>query len=246
MSEPEHEEETTEPTVTDVPEPDQEPDEEEAEHEAQAEHDAEQTPEPDTTPEGRTQEQWEALWKKTEQAFAAYTKKISALWEEDALTLAPFNVDPYAPPGFIDPNHAGRIDEDTKAAAMQFLGFPVEQEYEPDPYAHVCPTCKGKTRTSTGSQSNEYRTRLCPDCKGIGYKDQREPQANGAAPPAFTATDAAQTVSDITVGERDNWGEPRILPDGSRNENYGLMPQYKRPHPVYGITANLDATTLIG
>ncbi len=242
MTEPEHEEELTEPGVADVPEPDQDPEAEEAEEEHAGPEDGADEPTEAPAPEGPTQEEMEARIKKTERAFDTYTRAVGKIWEEDAQNFLPFSLDPFSPPGFIDPRNAGRADAETQNVVMEYLGFPREQDYEPDPYAHVCPTCKGKTRTSTGSQSTEYRTRLCPDCKGIGYKDQREPHTNGAMPPPSSPLDAAQTVTDITVGERDNWGEPRILPDGSRNENFGLMPQYKRPHPVYGITANYDAT----
>ncbi len=241
MTEPEHdtehEPELTEPDVADVPEPDQPLDDPEAEEEAEAAESGADEPAEASEAQGPSQQDMEARIKKTEKAFDTYTRAVGRIWEEDAQAFVPFTIDPFSPLGFIDPRNAGRADDATKGAAMEFLGFPREQEYEPDPYAHVCPTCKGKTRTATGSQSNEYRTRLCPDCKGIGYKDQRETQANGSVPPPSAPGDAAQAVTDITIGERDNWGEPRILPDGSRNENYGLMPQYKRPHPVYGITA---------
>ncbi len=246
MTEPEHEhdgdDELDAPGVADVPEPDQPLDDPEADEAESEAHEAAHEPTELSVAEGRTPEQWEKLWKDTERAFAAYTKKVTALWEEDALALTPFNLDPYSPPGFLNMEHAGRIDDETQAAAMGFLGVPREQEYEADPEAAACQVCKGKGLTATGSLVGTNRTRNCPACQGIGYLVRGVAATNGTSPVSSSHVPVSEQVAPLATGELDSWGEPRILPNGERNENFGKMPQFKVPHPVYGITANLSVT----
>jgi hypothetical protein len=46
------------------------------------------------------------------------------------------------------------------------------------------------------------------------------------------------------VGEQpdvDEWQEPRILPDGRENPNYGMMPHRKMLVEPWGVTAGLRA-----
>ncbi len=213
MSETEHEHEDDgneppEPVSIETAVDDEEAAEAEAEHEREQEA-TEPVPEArETTP-----EQWEERFKKVERRFATYTKAVTDIWEDDAIHLTPFSISPSAPPGFIDLRDAGRVDEDTKASALQFLGFAVEQDYAPDPEAQECSTCKGKGLTATGSKVGSNVTRDCPT--------------------------VSEQVGPLVTDDTDNWGEPRILPNGERNENFGKMPQFKTPHPTYGITALL-------
>src|SRR4051812_24951192 len=167
---------TTEPN--EAPEPEQqpapaEPEPTEEEQEAEEQHAADQlaenlagmqqAPEPEQGHAAQAAE-WEKRFTTAEKRFATYHRQITTLWGEDAEHLFPLSISPSAPPGFIDRRDAGRVDEETKAAVMEFLGFPREQEYEPDPFAHKCPTCKGKGRTSTGSAVASERSRPCPTC----------------------------------------------------------------------------------
>ncbi len=244
MTEPEHdtehEPELAEPDVADVPEPDQPLDDPEADEAESEAHEAAHEPTELSVAEGRTPEQWEKLWKDTERAFAAYTKKVTALWEEDALALTPFNLDPYSPPGFLNMEHAGRIDDETQAAAMGFLGVPREQEYEADPEAAACQVCKGKGLTATGSLVGTNRTRNCPACQGIGYLVRGVAATNGTSPVSSSHVPVNEQVAALSSPADDPFGEPEFLPNGERNENLGKMPQFKKPHPVYGITALLS------
>lgn len=189
-----------------------------------------------------TAEDWEKRFATAEKRFATYSRAVTALWEEDAVHLAPISISPSAPPGFIDVRDAGRVPEEIKAVVMEFFGVPREQDYEPDPAAHTCGTCKGKGRTATGSLVASERSRQCPACRGLGFVDESDTSPNGDVSALFAAASGELDREPVAGGDRDPWGEPRILPNGERNENYGLMPQFKKEHPTYGVTANLGAT----
>jgi hypothetical protein len=197
------ENEATEPAVADVPEPDQDPAEEEAEEEAHEREQGAGEPTEAPEPQGAQQDEWEKRYASAEKYFATYTRRIAEKWGDDAIHLAPFNIDPSAPPGFIDMRNAGHVDEDTKAAAMEFLGFPREQDYEPDPEARQCGICKGKGRTKH-------------------------------AP-------AGERVEPLASGDVDSWQQPRILPDGRPNPNYGKTPDYWIDVAPWGSTRFLTA-----
>lgn len=203
--------------------------------------------EPQETPEalGTTPEEWEQRFTKAERAFATYTRKISDLWGDDATHLAPFSLDAGAPPGFIDVRNAGRVDDETKATALAFLGFAREQDYEPDPESRLCETCKGKGFTKRASLVAGKDKRVCPECKGEGDIGVRNVTAatgpNGHSEEPFTLAEHAGA----DAPERDNWGEPRILPDGRENPNYGRQPQYKILVEPFGVTAQLGVQDVV-
>ena len=231
----------------DYPSTEVEPDEPHVEapddqEEVAEEPEAEETdhPEPPAeAPQQVTPEAWEKRFQKVEKRFDTYVRAVQAIWEDDAIHLTPFSLDPSAPPGFIDTRNAGLIEEGTKQAALAFLGFAREQEYELDPETRECPTCKGKGKTKTGSHVAGKETRACPACKGSGATGlgvaSSAPATNGRSEEPFTL--AEHTTADAP--ERDNWGEPLILPDGRENPNYGKMPQFKVQVEPWGTTAGL-------
>jgi len=195
MSETEHEDELTEPSVTPVPEPDQEPDDET--EEAEAEHGESHDPEaePEQEAHGPTPEEWEERFKKAERSFATYTRAVSNAWGDDALHLMPFPLDAGAPAGFIDVRNKGRVDDEIKAAALAFLGFDQESGMKPDPYSHLCETCDGYGLTATGSRVTNQDTRRCLDCNGIGYIPEGGPvQASTGNGVSAETTDTGQYV----------------------------------------------------
>jgi hypothetical protein len=240
--------EQQEPTVTDVPEPDQEPhepipdeaDQQAEEEAAEAEQPAE---EPSEAPEaqGPTPEQIEKVWKATDKAVNAYVKKIGEIWEESGLSLTPFGLDPAAPLGFVNMDNAGRVDEETKGAALQFLGFAREQDYAADPETSTCRTCQGKGKTKTGSLVAGNESRTCRSCDGYGYTPPPSTSENGVAGTVDLHAPAGERVEALSTGFVDNWGEPQFLPDGRQNPNYGKMPDHKVPVEPWGITRNLTA-----
>lgn len=175
MSETEHEDELTEPTVTEVPEPDQPTEDEQHEEEAEAEQNESPAPEEPPEAHGPTPEQWEKRFQTAERRFKTYTDAVTKAWEEDALNLVPFNIDPGAPPGFIDMRNKGHVDDETKAAALGFLGFDTEQGMNADTHSTTCTFCDGWGLVTTGSKVPNQDTRQCLDCKGLGYVPKGEP-----------------------------------------------------------------------
>ena len=163
---------------------------------------AEQTESPAETPEqeaqeaqGPTPEEWEKRFKGAERAFGVYTRKIGDLWGDDATTLVPFNLDPSSPMGFIDPRNKGHVEDETRAAALAFLGLESETEVPDDPEARTCETCAGWGVTKTGSKVPNNTVRNCPRCKGIGWT------IRGEAPHAQTVNvpDSQTATNGVTI-----------------------------------------------
>ena len=218
-------------------------DDEQAEEEEQSEEpQAGATPEPEPEPEGRVEDvQMEERAKKIGRSFGTYSRKVQEVMEEDALELLPCPLCPEMHPGFVHKADAGRVPEDVKEVVLMYLGFQREQDYEPDPQTQTCRTCKGKGKTATGSSVPGRETRACPTCNGSGAEGLDvaliPTGANGHTDEAFTLAGP----NEAGVVEADNWGEPRILPDGRENPNFGRQPQFKVLVEPYGVTANLTA-----
>lgn len=235
--EPEHEEthvheddgEPVEPT-----EPPQEPEP------GGASSEPEPAPDP-AEPQGASPEQWDARFKKADQAFARYEKSIRGIFEDDADALVVIAISPGAPPGFVNMNDAGRVPDDFQAPVMEFFGISREQDYADDPYTDTCDTCKGKGNTRTGSSVPGKEKRVCPTCNGAGFTIEGVEIENGHRVAAEANLSDASPLDDFVQGDRDNWGEPKILPDGRPNPNHGKFPQFKELVEPWGVTANLGA-----
>jgi hypothetical protein len=234
---------TTEPEPPDPEDetPGNPPTEPEPEPEGEPEPEPEPTePEP-TEPQGATPEQWDERWKKSERAFATYTKRITELWEDDATELVPVALSPGAPPGFLYLPDAGRVPDELKLPVMEFFGIAREQDYADDPFTVACVTCHGKGATRTGSAVPGQEKRTCPTCAGKGFTVVGQPEGNGAADVSVGPGPALLPSDDFPRSDVDNWGEPRILPDGRPNPNFGKQPQFKELVEPWGTTANLNA-----
>lgn len=234
----EHEIEHEEPT-------EQEGEEFAAEEEAEeAETEGAPEPEPEPEPHGQVEdEQMEERAKKIGRSFGTYSRKVQEVMEEEALELLPCPLCPEMHPGFVHKADAGRVPEDVKEVVLMYLGFQREQDYEPDPQTQTCRTCKGKGKTSTGSFVAGKETRACPTCKGSGAEGLDvalvPATGNGHTDVPFTL----DAPNEAGVVDADNWGEPRILPDGRENPNFGRQPQFKVLVEPYGVTANLTAVS---
>lgn len=221
-------------------------DEEQAEEEAHEAEQAAEEPEAPAEAQGATQEDWEERFRKAEARFKTYTRQIADYWAEDAVHLVPFNIDSGAPPGFIDTRNAGHVDDDTKAAAMEFLGFPREQDYEPDPQARQCDACKGKGLVNTGSKVPGNETRDCPTCEGLGYIAPGATNGAAAIKLAPGHAKVGEREEAIASGDIDSWQQPRILPDGRQNPNFGRTPDYWIKVEPWGDTRGLTAQSAVG
>ena len=247
MTEPEQVEQD-EPQVTDVPEPDQEPHEpipDEAEQDEEADVDTDDALDAE---EGEPEASAPlspfddpARQKKVSKSFDTYAASLGRNYEEAANDLLRCPLCPDNFPGFVLLADAGRLPEENKKAVLSFVGLNVEQEYKPDPFLHVCNVCDGHGFTARPSRVAGKEKRICPACKGQGddliATGEAAADTNGHTDEAFTLADPANAKPD----DSDNWGQPRILPDGRENPNYGRMPQYWVSVDPWGDTRNLPA-----
>lgn len=241
MSETEHEPDTpVEPETPDEVDPGAQDEEDEANEEG------EPAPEPEPQPEQPADEERLKAFKSIDGSFKTYGRNVEKQLADEITDWL------YCPlcasgavPGYVNRHDLGRVPEEVAANVQTFLGFAREQDYEENPATHTCATCRGKTKVKTGAVAGDHIVVVCPACKGYGF----EPPPGAAAVIGGTngTPEAAVTeaLADLDTPERDNWGEPRVLPDGTLNANYGKMPQFKTVHPTYGVTANLSPEELI-
>jgi hypothetical protein len=241
VSETEHDEDMPE-----TPAPDEAEEEQEGEAPGELEPDAPDEGEPEQEPEQPSDEDRSRLAKSIDTRFKTYRKNVEEKLSDEVTDwlLCPLCASGMVP-SFVNRHDLGRVPEDVAANVQTFLGFAREGEYQQDPGTQTCPTCAGKTKVKTGATAGEHIVRTCPNCKGYGFmpppgSSAGAPAANGGEPAPATAD-----PSDFETPDRDNWGEPRILPDGTLNENYGKQPQFKTRHPVYGETRLLTPEELV-
>ena len=185
------------------------------------------------------QELWDKRWKTHERLSNAYFKKIEDLWGDDAVKLTRWMIGPNSPYGYISETDVGRLPDDFKQGLETVLGTVREQDYEPDPFATQCPTCKGKGSTALPTFVGGKGKRECPTCDGNGYLIRAE-ATGGNGDNGYVADVVTLAVApDIQAGDPDDFGEPKILPDGRPNPNFQKLPQHKILIPPYGITALL-------
>lgn len=224
----EQEPETDEPGEGDEPEQGDEADEEDA------------PAAPPAPPPGPTPESLEKRARSAETRFATYARGVRSLYEDEAENLLDCPLCPTFHKGMIDARFAGHLPEDVVDAVKFYLGFAREQEYAADPGTSACSTCQGKGKTKTGSTVPGQETRTCQACRGYGYTPP--PTTTQTSTNGVTNTSVDQIAEAVlqTSEDRDEWGEPRILPDGRENPNFGKMPNRKIPVEPYGVTANLS------
>ena len=232
-------------------EPDEieQPDDEETFEEPEPGDDDEQPSEPQVEPEPEQQYDEERIeaFKKIDRSFGTYRSSVERnLGDEVTDWLYCPLCSAGAVPGYFNKHDLGRIPEEVQANVKMVLGIAREQEYEPDKQVGTCTNCGGRGKTKTGSLVAEHATRTCQTCRGYGYvpppgQTVGSPVGNGVQPEASEITN-----DDLEQPDRDNWGEPKILPDGTLNDNYGKQPQFKTRHPVYGETRLLTGAELAG
>lgn len=241
MSETEHEE----------MEPLEEPATPSEDEEAEAAEDEETAAEPEpgqeaSQPEPPQDAQMEAVFGKIDRSFKTYQSAVERNLEEQVTDwlFCPLCASG-AIVGYVNKHDMGRVPDEVVANVKTFIGLARETDYPEAKGINQCAGCSGLGKVSTGSRVADHMTITCPDCKGYGYtpppgKGGQVVAGNGTLDDVHVAA-----LSDIDTPDRDNWGEPRILPDGTLNGNYGKQPQFKEVHPVYGVTANLSPEELI-
>jgi hypothetical protein len=230
------------PTGFEAPPLRDEPDDEPGPDVMGLEEDDERADEPAPPPPvhvGQTQEEQELRIGKAEKATKTYVSSIGRIFEEDANDLieCPLCL-PWAR-GFVHPQDVGRFSDEVRTAAMFIVNGVEQVEFRPAPELHSCDVCDGYGVVRTGSKVPGNDTTTCRACRGFGYlppPGQEQAAGNGSAD--FHAPAGEQPAA-LAQTDRDDWGEPRKLPDGRDNPNYGKLPHHKVPVAPYGITANL-------
>lgn len=187
----------------------------EPDDEALADEGAEDAPpepvEPDVSA-GMSEAEIERAMKALDKEATRHANRVSEIMGEDAQQLSPCPLCVPSMAGFIFPD---AIPEDQREAVlMLFLGVPAS-EYETDPLAEECETCKGEGFTTTGSKVPQYQQRPCPACIGMGFMDHtRRAQWDGEqalrnppAPPAPLVP--AYVAPSNGTPDVDAWGRPR-------------------------------------
>lgn len=198
-------------------------------------------PVPAASPPAVDDQVMEKRYKAADRATQTYVKRISEIFEEQALDLIECPLCPPIHKGFLNKYDAGRVPDEVKDAAMVFLGFAREKEYNPDGDVNECRRCGGLGKTRTGSRVPGNETRKCPSCRGYGFVPPPGATDNGAGSLDTHLAPIADELSPFPTAEVDAWNEPRILPDGRENPNYGKMPQFKIRVEPWGATAGLTA-----
>lgn len=188
-----------------------------------------------------TPEEAEKAFRKIETSYRTYAASVERNHPSFDEDLIPCLLCPPAHPGFLNVHDAGRVPREVIDGVQTFLGFAREMDYQPAPDTRTCGTCSGEGKVASGSHVPEHRTRVCPTCMGYGYEPPPGYAANGATAPAPSDAAVAAAVPAGPPPDVDEWGEPRILPDGRANPNHGRMPAHKIAVEPWGATAGLTA-----
>lgn len=174
-------------------------------------------------------------------SFETYAKKVGETYGKNAQYLAECPLCPTNHKGYVDLRYAGQVPGEVASEVYAYLTATDVGTYEQDPGTKTCPVCAGKTQVRTGALSGQWITRTCPNCGGYGFMPPPT-EVVGSKGVGGSGGVIALVPEDTGPSEDvDEWGEPRILPDGTLNSNFGMMPNRKQVHPIYGVTANLTA-----
>lgn len=227
----------TDEEIAEAEEP-EEPETDGEEPEAQAEPEPE-PPSPERLDSGLTLDEAatkvQASWKTYENAIERNMGSAAKEWHGCPMCAQSMI------PGHLRREMWGNFPDEIADNVKLVLGIARAQEYRSDPSAHTCETCDGHGKTATGSKVGEHMTRVCPNCRGYGYMPPPGAQPDPVRVSDQGTTNAVEHVVAPLPSDRDDWGEPRTLPDGTLNDNFGKLPQYKTVHPVFGITRDLTA-----
>lgn len=199
--------------------------------------------EPQETPPAQavTPEEIERRAKVSERAFATYSRKVFETFEDESHDLVPCLLCPDLHKGYLNVHDAGRVPKEIVENVQLFLGIVREKDYAPLPGFQACPTCHGEGKGATGSLVPGKSVVTCPDCKGVGYRGPAALSSNGHTEHDETLSGPLVHGIEPLQGDRDEWDQPRILPDGRENPNYGRTPKYWVEVLPWGETRGLTA-----
>lgn len=188
-----------------------------------------------------TPEALEKRAKSADKRFNTYAAGIKGLYEQEAQFLTPCPLCPDNHKGLVDLRAAGFVPEEVQDACRLYFGIAREIEYPLDPDYSECPKCHGEGFVSRPTKVAAKRKHSCSQCGGNGYlgpPDAAQPERGGVTGPTVYAEEGVATQA---YEDRDEWDEPRLLPDGRENPNFGKMPNRKVLVEPWGQTAGLNA-----
>lgn len=202
--------------------------------------DAEHAPPVAPTPAGLNAEQADKIANDAARDWQRFKQRTIDRWEGEGEYLrdCPLCLDQHK--GLVDLRHAGNYPREIISGVMGFLGLARERDYKQSGSHTPCSFCDANGKVATGSHVPEHVTVTCPECRGFGYTPPPTAQGTVVALPGVTAPPPPPPTADIETGDVDNWGEPKILPDGRPNPNFGRQPAYKVQVEPYGATAHLN------
>lgn len=231
----EPEPEPSEPTTEPEPDPDAEPD-----AEPEPEPDAESSPVEPEPAGGLSPEAFEKAYKRVERSFSTYERTMRDAWAHEQEHIVECPLCPGKHKGFVDVTDAGLVPDEIKRVVMTFLGLAREVEYPKSPNHRTCPDCEGLGKVNTGSKVPGKETIGCSSCHGQGFIGPQVAPQNGRTDEHPGMTGPLYAPDPPSHDEVDEWKEPRILPDGRENPNFGKMPNRKIPVEPWGVTAGLN------
>lgn len=196
-------------------------------------------------PSGPSEIEMEKGFKTVERASTSYAQKIGQAFPDGALNLAPCPLCSGYVPAFVNMDFAGNVPNEVMALTKEYLGFAREAELEKDPQIEECRVCKGYGKTRTGSKVAPNDTRTCGNCHGFGYYPPPETRGGVVLTLEPGHAPAGEYVPPLATDDVDPSGEPKILPDGRDNPNFGKWPQFKIQVAPWGTTAGLTAQDLV-
>ena len=232
--------EPTEPTTEPEPVAPTEPAEGDEEP-AEVEQPGEAAPSPAEPQAHDDEERTERLAKIT-RSFNTYKAAVERNMEEEIVDLLQcplcFATDH---PAFLNKHGAGRVPDEIKELVLFYLGIAREMEYPSSSKYRTCDECQGTGRVTTGSRVAGQENIGCGTCNERGWIGPEIVQTNGHHEPAPGLTAPLPAVESGATDDVDEWNEPRILPDGRQNPNFGRMPHRKIQVEPWGVTAGLTA-----
>lgn len=198
-----------------------------------------QTPTPDPAASGMSAAQAEKAAKDAAADWNRLRQRTIDRWEGEGEYLrdCPLCLDQHK--GLVDLRHAGNYPREAVDAVMGFLGLAREQDYKQSGSHNACTFCDANGKVATGSKVPEFTTVTCPECNGYGYTPPPTPSKIVVDGPVGNVVQLPPPTDDLEHGEVDDMGEPRVLPDGRLNPNYGMRPAYKVMVEPFGVTAGL-------
>ena len=194
---------------------------------------------------GITEAQAEKAAKDAEADWKRFASRTLERWGPESANMVECPLCLPQHKGFIDLRFAGKVPQEVVRPIQTYLGLAQAVEYEQDSDTRTCPKCMGHGKTRTGSLVPTQATHMCATCSGYGFvpPPSGSPKPGGimASVPNGGSPSDPGLEEDFAHPDVDEFQQPRILPDGRENPNYGRRPAYWIQVEPWGATAGLTA-----